>query len=267
MLSFEQVRRYREQGYLMVSGLFGVEELDRLEASFDRVVAHRQAAGAELDATWAGARWRARERAERTVVLHTHDLQAYCAEWTKALVHDRFTGAMSDLIGSPNVQLHHTKLFLKPPEVGAPFPLHQDYPHFPHERHTMMAAVLHLTDASEEMGCVRVIPGSHRGGPLPVGEHLHLDPDDYPVEGALPCPARRGDVLFFSYLLVHGSGPNRSQRTRKTVLVQVRDPADRQLGDGHRSHGQGLMLRGVHPPTAVAPGSFEETMAMDRRAG
>lgn len=247
MLSDDEVRRYRDEGYLLVSGLFEPEELDRLEAAFDRLVARRLAAGVALDATWGGARWRAREQAEQTVVLHTHDLQAYCAEWTKALVHDRFTAAMSDLIGSPNVQLHHSKLFVKPPEVGSPFPLHQDHPHFPHERHTMMAAILHLTDATEEMGCLRLIPGSHRAGPLPPGEHLHLDPDDYPVASALPCPARRGDVLFFSYLLVHGSGLNRSPRTRKTVLVQVRDPLDRPLTDSHRSHAQGMMLRGVHP--------------------
>ena len=245
MLSTDEVERYREQGYLLISGLFGPEELDPLEASFDQLVARRQAAGVELDATWDGERWRARERAERTVVLHTHDLQAYCAEWTKALIQDRWTGAMSDLLGTPNVQLHHTKLFLKPPGIGSPFPLHQDYPHFPHERHTMMAAVLHLSDASEEMGCLRVVPGSHRHGPLPLGEHLHLDPDEWPVERATPCPARRGDVLFFSYLLVHGSGVNQSPQVRKTVLVQVRDPADRQLTDTHRSHAQGLMLRGV----------------------
>lgn len=267
MLSMDEVRQYREQGFTLISGLFRPDELDRLEASFDRLVAGRLAAGAELDATWGGERWRAREGAERTVVLHTHDLQAYCAEWTKALVHDRFTAAMSDLLGTPNVQLHHSKLFLKPPGIGSPFPLHQDYPHFPHERHSVMAAILHLTDASEEMGCVRVVPGSHRAGPLPLGEHLHLDPDEWPVERAVPCPARRGDVLFFSYLLVHGSGVNRSQAVRKTVLVQVRDPADRQLTDTHRSHAQGLMLRGALPAVAVARGSFEETMGMARRAG
>jgi phytanoyl-CoA hydroxylase len=264
MLPCAQVERYREDGYLLVEGLFGPEELDRLEASFDQLVSRRLAAGAELDATWGGARWRAREQAERTVVLHTHDLQAYCAEWTRALVQERFTAAMSALMGSPNVQLHHTKLFLKPPGIGSPFPLHQDYPHFPHERHSMMAAVLHLTDASEEMGCIRLIPGSHRAGPLPVAEGLHLDPDEFPVTRALPCPARRGDVLFFSYLLVHGSGTNHSGRVRKTVLFQVRDPADRQLSETHRSHAQGLMLRGVHPEVAVAARSFEERMA--RRA-
>jgi len=266
MLSNEVVERYREDGYLLVQGIFEPEELDRLEASFDQLVTRRQESGAHLDATWGGARWRAREQADRTVVLHTHDLQAYCAEWTRAMVHDRFTEVMSDLLGTPNVQLHHTKLFLKPPGIGSPFPLHQDHPHFPHERHTMMAAILHLSDADEEMGCVRLVPGSHRRGPLPVGEHLHLDPDEWPVASALPCPARRGDVLFFSYLLVHGSGTNRSARVRKTVLFQVRDPADRQLGDSHRSHAQGLMLRGVHPDIAVAARSFDERMAA-RKAG
>jgi len=56
-----------------------------------------------------------------------------------------------------------------------------------------------------------------------------------------------GDVLFFNYLTVHGSGINRSPRTRKTVLVQVRDPLDLPLSKNHRSHAQGMMLRGIDP--------------------
>ncbi len=34
-------------------------------------------------------------------------------------------------------------------------------------------------------------------------------------------------MAIFSYLTIHGSGINRSPRTRKTVLVQFRDPTDR----------------------------------------
>ena len=69
----------------------------------------------------------------------------------------------------------------------------------------------------------------------------------YTVPAALACPAERGDVLFFSYLTIHGSKPNRSDQVRKTVLVQLRDPTDRPTVDTHRSHGQGLMLRGIDP--------------------
>jgi ectoine hydroxylase-related dioxygenase (phytanoyl-CoA dioxygenase family) len=54
-------------------------------------------------------------------------------------------------------------------------------------------------------------------------------------------------VLFFNYLTIHGSGPNRSDRTRKTVLVQARDPLDEPTEDVHRSNAQGMMLRGINP--------------------
>lgn len=255
MLPTHHVEQYQRDGYALVPGLVDSDRLDRLEASFDAILARRQAAGDALDATWQGERWRDRAGAQDTVVLHTHDLQAHCAEWTRVLTDDLLTGAMSALLGTPNVQLHHTKLFAKPSERGSPFPLHQDHGHFPHERHTMMAAVLHLTDATEEMGCIRVVRGTHHLGPLPLGEHLHLDPDVWPVETATPIEARRGDVLFFSYLLVHGSGVNRSARTRKTVLFQVRDPSDRALTEQHRSHAQGMMLRGVDPLVPVQSSS------------
>lgn len=45
----------------------------------------------------------------------------------------------------PNVQLHHTKLLAKPPQKGGGFPLHQDYPYFPHAKHTMLAVSVYLT--------------------------------------------------------------------------------------------------------------------------
>jgi phytanoyl-CoA hydroxylase len=244
MLSAAQIEEYRENGAILVSGIFTQEELDRLEAEFDGIIERRLANKAQLDATWAGD-WNKGQ--PKTSILHTHDVQAYSAEWAKVLVHDRFTEAISDCMGSPNVQLHHTKLFQKPRERGSGFPMHQDHPYFPHENHTMMAGIIHLSDATEEMGCVRVYPGTHKLGPLPSFEHNHLNPAEWPLEKATPCPAKRGDVLFFNYLTIHGSGINSSEQLRKTVLVQVRDPLDRPVEDTHRSHAQGLIMRGIHP--------------------
>src|SRR2546425_330713 len=83
-------------------------------------------------------------------------------------------------------------------EVEAPFPMHQDYHYFPHEKDTMIAAVIHVDDATVENGCLCVYPGSHRWGPVECeheGSH-HLSPDAYPIEKATPCTARAGDVLL-----------------------------------------------------------------------
>jgi phytanoyl-CoA hydroxylase len=157
---------------------------------------------------------------------------------------------LTQLIG-PDVQLHHTKMLVKPPEQGAPFPMHQDYPYFPHERHSVLAASVHLDDTDEENGCLHVVPGSHRLGPLETtGESKALSfgnasPDQIP---GVACPAAAGDVLFFNYLTIHGSGVNRSTRTRRNVLFQYRDPADLPLlDDGAEEHvdwGAGLMIAG-----------------------
>lgn len=260
MLTSQQIQQYREDGYVVVRGIFTTAELTELELELDAIIERRAQQKAHLDATWQGD-WK--KDMPKTEILHTHDVQLYSAAWTRVLVHDQFTEALADVIG-PNVQLHHTKAFIKPPEKGSAFPMHQDHPYFPHEKHTMAAAIIHLTAATPEMGCLCVYPGTHKLGPLPTVHErsLYLEPSQYPIQNATRLPARRGDVVIFNYLLIHGSDINRSNRPRKTVLVQVRDPTDKPTKDAHRSHAQGMMLRGVDPLLvgATADGALDSTV-------
>ena len=164
-----------------------------------------------------------------------HDLQFYSAVFSSMLVDPRFVDAAAAALGVENLQLHHTKAFVKPPERGAPFPLHQDYPFLPHTLRRVAACIFHLDDAPEEKACVTIVRGSHNQGPL---EHVedgnwHLPMDEWPISRAEPVEAHAGDVLVFSYLTVHGSGVNRSKEARTTWLVQVRDPADKPTSDAH----------------------------------
>lgn len=239
----DYAEQYADQGYVLVKGL-----LDRSEAANLRELTHRLLAslGAREDPTWESARSVAGGRT--TTLQHLHDAQFYAGGYSRLLVDERFTAVAAAVLGTPNVQLHHTKIFVKPPEHGSPFPLHQDYPFFPHREHRVGAAIFHFDDAPEEKGCLRVIPGSHRGGPLehdPTGS-FHLP--DVPFSSAVPVPAETGDVVFFTYLTVHGSGVNVSDEARTTWLVQYRDPADRPTTSMHtQSLGQGMMLAGVDP--------------------
>jgi len=246
MLTLQQVQQYQTNGFIVVSGIFTIPEINELEQELDAIIARRLAGKVHLDATWAGD-WK--NTLPKTEIFHTHGIQAYSAAWARVLTHDRFTAALAAVTG-PNVQLHHTKAFIKPPEKGSAFPMHQDYPYFPHTKHTMAAAIIHLSDATPEMGCFCVYPGTHKLGPLPtVHERAHyLDPAQYPIAKATPLPAQRGDVVIFNYLLVHGSDINRSIRPRKTVLIQFRDPTDLPTKNMHTSsHAQGLILRGINP--------------------
>jgi ectoine hydroxylase-related dioxygenase (phytanoyl-CoA dioxygenase family) len=234
-LTPDELNFYHENGYVHVRGL-----LTPVEAAAYRAECHEliERIG-ENDATWAS------QRDQGTKLTHCHDVQFQSAAFTRLLVDRRLTSISRAIIG-PNVQLHHTKMFIKPPEKGSPFPMHQDYPYFPHANHSMIAAIIHFDDAPDEKGCLRVVPGSHKLGPLEAeGDDHHLP--QYPLDQATPIPAKAGDAIFMNYLLVHGSGVNRSNEPRTTILVQLRDPADRPLVEKHGSRGQGMMLAGVDP--------------------
>src|SRR5207248_8957699 len=72
-------------------------------------------------------------------VSSIHNVQYHSAYFMRVIMDERLTGVVAQLIGD-DVQLHHTKYHVKPPTVGAPFPMHEDYPYFPHESHTLPAA-------------------------------------------------------------------------------------------------------------------------------
>lgn len=236
-LTPQEKEAYRLDGYVHVRGLLTPDEAAAYRAEV-HALAERQG---ENDATWASV------RGAGTKITHSHDVHFRSAAFTRLLVDPRLTGIAQDIIG-PNVQLHHNKMFIKPPKHGSPFPMHQDYPYFPHERHSMIAAILHFDDAPEEKGCLRVYPGTHRLGPIEaIGDDHHVSEQIYPIEGATPIPAKAGDAIFLSYLLVHGSGVNVSDEPRTTLLIQMRDPKDVPLVEKHRSRGQGMMLAGIDP--------------------
>jgi phytanoyl-CoA hydroxylase len=169
--------------------------------------------------------------------------------WVESCTLPRFIDAASDVIGSPNVALHHNKLFIKPPENGSPLSHAPGCALLPARQAQHDRWRCSLRRCAIEKGCIRVVPGSHKLGPI---EHQqsggwHLPFEQYPLEscGSLPCEA--GDVLFFSYLTIHGSGINVSSEARTTCLFQLRDPSDLPSVNTHLSRGQGMVLRGIDP--------------------
>ena len=256
MLTDDQKAFYEQNGYVHVPGLLTPDEAANYRTEVQSLM-ERLAAIRNIDATWGSAR--ELEGAAKTKILHCHDVQFQSAAFARLIADERLTGVAADIIG-PNVQLHHTKSFVKPAEIGSPFPLHQDAPYFPHDNHSMIAAIIHFDDAPLEKGCLRVMPGSHKLGMLPhIGAGgWHLDPQEYPVENATPLPAKAGDAVFFSYLTIHGSGINTSDEARTTLLIQMRDPADPPTIRTHESRGQGMMLRGIDPSCATTKPSSEK---------
>ena len=227
---------FDRDGFALAKGVFDGEVLTAMTEDFDRIVEQLEASGEDINARWDAAD-------ADTVVVHTHNVQQYSAVWLRALLHEPFIDCVRAILG-PDVVLHHTKLFSKPPEKGAPFPMHQDWTYFPCETDSMIAAVIHLTDATDEMGCLRLVPGSHKLGRLQNsnGESGEFA-NEHPIGDSVALEAQPGDVAFFHYFTVHGSKPNKSDKTRKTVLVQMHSGDDK-VEDGCKHPDKHLVLSG-----------------------
>lgn len=240
--SAEVSRFFHENGYYVAKGLFGRDDVASLESEFDRIVSQIVATGENVNARWSGPEME-KLAATETTVIHTHNVQQFSGAWLRALLNEKFLDVIEAILG-PDIILHHTKLFLKPPEKGSPFPMHQDWGYFPTVKDTMIAGIIHLSEATDEMGCLRVYPGTHKLGRLEgsMGS-TDLLMERYPIEGATVLEAEPGDVVFFHYFLIHGSMPNRSTRPRKTVLVQVHAGDDEAVHNPHHPYER-LVLRG-----------------------
>ena len=225
---------WQEHGCYVSRGLFNAAEVAALREDFDRAVQQLLNSGEEVNARWGGEETVRVGGHANTHVLHTHNLHTYSARWMAALTDKRLLDVVETMIG-PDIIFHHSKLFQKPAETGAPFPTHQDWGYFPTVKNSIMAGVIHVSEADDEMGCLRLFPGSHQHGRMheAMGQARTSFHERWPLELSVPVPCQPGDVVFFHGCTVHGSLPNTSNRVRKTVLGQYYSGTDCPENWGH----------------------------------
>ena len=219
---------FNDNGYFLAKNIFKESIISVLEKEFDKIVSQLEQSGEDINARW-GGNVSKKTDVKNSQILHTHNVQSFSSIMLDMVQDKNLLNLVETFIG-PDIMLHHTKLFLKPPKVGSTFPLHQDWSYFPTQNNTMIAAVIHISDSTKEMGCLRLVPGSNKLGKIKNSDgHSFIKGihNKYPLESVTPIEAKKGDVLFFHSFTVHGSMPNRSKRPRKTILVQLFSGKDR----------------------------------------
>lgn len=156
---------------------------------------------------------------------------------------------VADLIG-PNIRYHHCKLNTKFPGMETVVYYHQDHSYDPHTNDDMLAILVMLDDSTEENGCLRIVPGSHkkRYSHFRNGEFVGaIDPkfsDQFDRE-AVSITAPRGTVCFMHTWAVHGSKNNRSDSPRRLLISEyTATDAFPLLSPALPSKYTGMILRG-----------------------
>jgi phytanoyl-CoA hydroxylase len=214
-LSRAQIDQFDAEGFVRVDGVFTAQELAAVTAAIDPLEAEHE------------RRVRAREQGRSESTLSSADAITFTIHLVKrSLVlrafaaHPALKDICHDLVGD-DVRLYWDQSVYKKSGVRQEFPWHQDNGYTFTEPQQYLTCWIPLMDVDETNGCPWIAPGLHRMGTLahwqtPLGLKC-LDE----VEGAVCVPARAGDVIVFSSLSPHRTGPNLQAGTvRKAYILQ-----------------------------------------------
>ncbi|AIE83550.1 phytanoyl-CoA dioxygenase family protein [Fimbriimonas ginsengisoli] len=157
--------------------------------------------------------------------------------------------ALTTAFLGPDTDLYWNQTVFKHPEGEREFPWHQDDAYTPVVPAPYLTLWLAINDATEENGCISVLPGSHLGGlrpheQSPIG--LVGYPNDAPDQGVL-VPVAAGSIACFWSLTLHRSGPNRSKGIRKAYVIQYAPKDLRYAASGEIIPGLMPIARGGQP--------------------
>ena len=149
--------------------------------------------------------------------MHPHRFSSQVKQW---YLYPRVAQVLSFLFECPALAAQ-TMYYYKPPQsVGQG--MHQDNFFLLAKPATCIAAWTPLDDTDQENGCLKVVRGSHQEEilcPPSEGSILGMVPSDI-----IPICMERGQTLFFSGQLIHGSEPNHSHtRSRRTFIAHYVD--------------------------------------------
>jgi phytanoyl-CoA hydroxylase len=243
MLTEQQARFYADNGYLVVDGLFDRAEIGRALAAIDEL----------LSPDNPDKPYEFEPKDGETVRRIWSPTQRHGEFWSMATA-PKLLDCIEALIGK-NILFHYSKLNMKGPKVGSVVEWHQDFSYYPHTNADLLSALVFLDDANKANGCLRVVPGSHRGGLLSheVGGFFRGMVQGVDEASAVHVEVPAGGVLFLHCMTLHASARNESAQPRRTFLPAYRAADALPIYFGpHAAHNEpGIKLvRGQRAKTA-----------------
>jgi ectoine hydroxylase-related dioxygenase (phytanoyl-CoA dioxygenase family) len=212
LLTPAQYAAFDEQGFVKLEGVFSASEVASVIAAIDpleqRSEDYVRSQGGRISIS------------EADVITFTTHLVAQSDVLRAFAAHPKIKDICHDLIGD-DVRLYWDQSVYKKTGKAQEFPWHQDNGYtfvLPQQYLTLW---IPLVDVDEQNGCPWIAPGVHKGGTL---EHWltglgYKCLEDVP--DAVCVPGKAGDVIAFSSLAPHRTGPNLvTGSVRKAYILQ-----------------------------------------------
>ncbi|MFI2433411.1 phytanoyl-CoA dioxygenase family protein [Streptomyces sp. NPDC018693] len=235
MTGRDMVRQYRGDGFTVVRGMFGYDEIEAVRAEF----AALHAGGAVPGHFEPRAGNDPLDRFPR--VMQPHEISGLARG---VLLDVRLREVVEVLLGE-EVLAAQSMFYFKPPGARGQA-LHQDNFYLRVEPGTCVAAWIACDVIGRDNGGLEVVPGTHEMDlfcPETADAEVSFAREYVPPPAglsAVPVDMTPGDVLFFNGTLVHGSQPNRSARFRRSFIGHYVGASAERIGGYYRT----LSMRG-----------------------
>lgn len=233
VLTSQQKAAWDRDGYVIVPGLFSLEEVAAIRDFFD-AIGHK---GEPIEHYWTPEedptgkdvlkRW--------PRVMMPHRVFEQPKAW---MLHPGVRDVLAELMGGPAVATQSMYYFKPPGAKGQA--LHQDNFYLRVEPDTCVAAWTAIDPSTPANGGMYLVPGTHTmeiacpevaDASESFTTHLVHAPKGMK---AIPAVMNPGDTLFFNGSVVHGSGPNRSRdQWRRAFICHYMPKASTHISRGY----------------------------------
>jgi ectoine hydroxylase len=213
-LSDHLIAEYHDRGYVLAKGFFEHDEIQLLRnaAKEDRELDQHSFARADG------------EGGEVRLSLWNHPGDSIYGMFARC---ESMVNSAEKILGG-EVYHYHSKMIMKDAKVGGAWAWHQDYGYW-YENGVLFplltSVFIAVDPATQENGCMQVIPHSHNLGRLNhvlTGEQAGADMERVnEITKRLPVvhvEMEAGDALFFHCNLLHRSDQNRSENPRWSMI-------------------------------------------------
>jgi ectoine hydroxylase-related dioxygenase (phytanoyl-CoA dioxygenase family) len=226
LLTDEEIRRYREDGVVMIRQAIDPNWMRLLEDGVEKARAAMSIQG------------RFKSRKTRGYQMDTF-LWKHVDEIRDAVYYGPFAHWAQQLMGSRDVRFFYDQMFVKQPGTDAPTPWHQDLSFWPIRGEQITSFWIPMDPVTRENSGLLYVRGSHRWpqrfkaiSPDYVAVIIDEAMDDIPDINANPdayelleWDMAPGDLLMFHPLTLHGSYGNQ-HRTRSRRALALRWTGD-----------------------------------------
>ena len=241
-LSEEQIGQYKRAGYLAFEELLSADELEQAKQTFSELILRARRKKVALPFKGYQNTYDTQQRfyvqyekgidpearTDADAEVYVRKLMWFVQEEPfyqyLANQHPKLRAVLEALLG-PEPVLFQEMALIKPARVGGERAWHQDDSYFAVKPLEAVAGVwIALDDSRMENGCMHVLPGDHKKGPLLQSKEAGCTIAEGRIEksAAVPVELDAGGFMIFSGLLPHFTPRNTSPNRRRAVQFHYR---------------------------------------------